>query len=239
MEKKPIAISMSGLVLIIAILVIAVMGVYIYMQDQNAKSEVAKVEEDKASLQNTVNELQGKITTISEITQNEVVKEENNNKSKELTNTEILQNIYPKNNGNLSMNFSYITITSKFNNNESEVEVIVNENNFRDSVGKVKLGQAASDSANRENKYRNLKEKVVDALIDVNSDGSISIITLLTADGKAYSTPWGYRYDSTQANLFEMGDNIVRLSYDANGGCGYDKNGNIVFHTNEIYKDGE
>ena len=63
--KKPITISMSGLFLIITILVIAVMGVYIYMQDQNAKLEVAKLEEDKASLQNTVNELQGKVDEVA------------------------------------------------------------------------------------------------------------------------------------------------------------------------------
>ena len=69
MEDKPkkIQISMSGLFLIIAILVIAVMGVYIYMQDQNAKLEVAKLEEDKASLQNTVNELQGKVDEVANI----------------------------------------------------------------------------------------------------------------------------------------------------------------------------
>ena len=67
MEEKPktIQISMSGLFLIIAILVIAGMSVWIYMQNQNSKEEITKLEEDKAALQNQVNILQGKRDTIN------------------------------------------------------------------------------------------------------------------------------------------------------------------------------
>lgn len=253
MEEKNVSkISLLTFFIILAIIVIIVMGIFIYKLNNDKKEEIQKSTELQSqvnSLNGTVSNLQGKVnnisetiedkTTTSETLKNKIVKEENNNTSKELTLTEILQNIYSKNNGNISMKFSYITLTTKYSNNESEVEITVNENNFRDSVGKVKLGLDPSSGANRNIDYTNLKEKIVDVLIDVNSDGSISAITLLTANGKAYTTPWGYRYNNTQAELFEMGNNIVRLSYDDKGGCGYDKNGKVVFHTEDIYRDGE
>lgn len=255
-EKKSNGISVSAFFLIIAIIVIFAMGYFIYKLYNDKTNEGKRTDELLAqvdSLNVTIGELQEKIEKINnisetiedenkdetvEIDQNIVDQEDINNASKELTFSELLQKIYPNNTGKFSMKVSYITITAEYNNNESEVEVIVNENDFRDPVGKVKLGIDPSSGANRDIEYTNLNEKIVDVLIDVNSDGKISAITLLTSTGKAYTTPWEYRYNDTQANLFEMGENITRLSYDEKGGCGYDKNGNIVFHTEDIYRDG-
>ena len=155
-----------------------------------------------------------------------------------MNNNKTIESCYPNNTGNLTMEISYITITTKYINNESEVIVDVHENSFNDVVGKVKLGLDSSQGADRSNEYKNIKEKVVDVLVDFNRTGSITTITLLTANGKAYTTPWAYRYNSTQGELFEIGNNVMKLSFDNIGGCGYDKNGNIVFHASDIYMDG-
>lgn len=245
-EKNTTKISLSTFLLILAIIVILGMGVFIYKLNNDKSLEIQKSTELQTkinSLNDTVTDLQGKTNSISETVEkqsttpetnkSEIVKEKNNNTIKELTSSEILKSIYSNNNGNFTMKFSYITITSRFNNNESEVEVVVNENKFGDVTGKVKLLNHTSEGNVK------LHEKIVDVLFDVNTEGSISTITLLTSNGKAYTTPWDYRYDSSQAELFEMGDNIVKLSYDNKGGCGYNKNGKVVFHTEDIYNDGE
>ena len=64
-EKAPIKISLSTFFLVIAILVIIVMGVYLYIQKTNSDKTIAELENSNASLETTIDNLQNKIDTIA------------------------------------------------------------------------------------------------------------------------------------------------------------------------------
>lgn len=64
-EKKSIKVSLSTVFLIIAIIVIIIMGYYIYVEKSNSAKEIAELEANASNMQNTINNLQGKIDTIS------------------------------------------------------------------------------------------------------------------------------------------------------------------------------
>lgn len=68
MEEKKNKISLSTYILVLALLIIAVMAVFIYMQKVNANREIEGLKNDTEELKNTVAELQGKQGIISEVT---------------------------------------------------------------------------------------------------------------------------------------------------------------------------
>ena len=79
-EKKPIKVSLSTFFLIIAIIVIAVMGYFIY----RINSEKIATEEKVTSLNSQVNNLQERINKVSEITSNtEVINNNTANETKQ------------------------------------------------------------------------------------------------------------------------------------------------------------
>ena len=82
MEEKNKKISISTILLIIAIIAMIVMGVLIYKINNDKKAEVQKSTElqgQVADLNNTLSELQGKINTISETINNNTSNEIQNN----------------------------------------------------------------------------------------------------------------------------------------------------------------
>jgi len=90
MEKeKKNKISLSTYLLVLAVLVIAVMAVFIYMQKVNANREIEGLKNDAEVLKNTVAELQGKLDSISNIAN---TSEEKNN-SEEVSTETITQEI--------------------------------------------------------------------------------------------------------------------------------------------------
>lgn len=66
-EKKKNKIGLSTYLLVLAVLIIAVMAVFIYMQKVNANREIEGLKNDTEELKSTVIELQGKLDNISNI----------------------------------------------------------------------------------------------------------------------------------------------------------------------------
>ena len=63
-EKAPIKISLSTFFLVIAILVIIVMGIYLYIEKINSTKTITELENSNADMENTIDNLQNKIDTI-------------------------------------------------------------------------------------------------------------------------------------------------------------------------------
>ena len=57
--------NLSTVFLVIAIILIGVMGVFMYMQKTESDKQIAELENNAGKLQETINDLQGKIDTIS------------------------------------------------------------------------------------------------------------------------------------------------------------------------------
>ena len=57
--------SLSTVFLVIAIILIVVMGAFMYMQKTESDKQIAELENNASKLQETINDLQGKIDTIS------------------------------------------------------------------------------------------------------------------------------------------------------------------------------
>lgn len=57
--------SLATILLVIAIILIVVMGALLYMQKTEADRQIAELENNASKLQETINDLQGKIDTIS------------------------------------------------------------------------------------------------------------------------------------------------------------------------------
>ena len=74
-EEKKGKIGISNILLIIAIIVIVFMSYYIYTLKTNYKAEMAGLETNVTSMQNTINNLQGKLDLISEIINSDNVPE--------------------------------------------------------------------------------------------------------------------------------------------------------------------
>lgn len=65
MEKKKC--SLSILFLVIAIILIVVMGALLYIQKTETDRQIAELESNASKLQETINDLQGKIDGVSNI----------------------------------------------------------------------------------------------------------------------------------------------------------------------------
>lgn len=72
--------SLSTVFLVIAINLIIVMGIFMYMQKTEAGRQIAELENNASKMQETINDLQGKIDTISNTI--------NSNKTPEVDNTQ-------------------------------------------------------------------------------------------------------------------------------------------------------
>ena len=238
-EKNATKISLSTFFLIFAIIAIVVMGVFIYKLNNDKTAEIQKSTELQSQvnrLNGTVSDLQEKLNNVSEIVENkpivsetaknETIKKETDSSSENLTLSKLIQILYPNSTGNFSRDyFGAININLKYDGNESEIKVTINENNFDEKIGTKKLLL----------KNSNLKEKVIDLSIGYNIIGKgIYTITILTENGNAYTAPWIYSGENT-AELFKIGENVLRLG----DGGGFDKTGKRVFFSDNVYIDGE
>lgn len=66
-EKKSIKISLSTLLLFLAIIIIIILAVYIYIEKTKYNEQINSLKEDTTSMQNTINNLQGKMNKVSNI----------------------------------------------------------------------------------------------------------------------------------------------------------------------------
>lgn len=80
-EKKSIKVSLSTVFLILAIIAIIVMACYIYLDKTNSNKEIAELEANAVNMQNTINDLQGKINSISNTINSDKVSDDKNNNS--------------------------------------------------------------------------------------------------------------------------------------------------------------
>lgn len=64
-EKAPIKISLSTFFLVIAILVIIVMGMFLYIEKSNSDKTISELENSNADMEATIDNLQNKIDTIA------------------------------------------------------------------------------------------------------------------------------------------------------------------------------
>lgn len=69
-EKAPIKISLSTFFLVITILVIVVMGVYLYIEKTNSDKTITELEKSNADMETTIDSLQNKIDSTSNIANN-------------------------------------------------------------------------------------------------------------------------------------------------------------------------
>lgn len=77
MEDKKIKMSVSTFFLLVAIFIIMVMAGYIYAEKVNSSKEIANLEANADNMQNTIDELQGKIDIISNTIKTETSVENN------------------------------------------------------------------------------------------------------------------------------------------------------------------
>ena len=64
-EKAPIKISLSTFFLVIALLVIIVMGIYLYIEKTNSDKTITELENSNADMEATIDNLQSKIDSIA------------------------------------------------------------------------------------------------------------------------------------------------------------------------------
>lgn len=85
-EKKSIKMSLSTVLLIFALIIIVAMAYYIYIEKTNADKEISTLQSNSVEMQNTINDLQEKIDTISNTinsnTNADINNSETNNTSK-------------------------------------------------------------------------------------------------------------------------------------------------------------
>lgn len=64
-EKKVTKISLSTFLLFLTIIIIILMGIYIYIDKANSSAEISKLNSDTDNMQKTVNALQNKLDSVS------------------------------------------------------------------------------------------------------------------------------------------------------------------------------
>ena len=69
-KQKPLKIKLHSFVIIIAFVVIIMMSIFIYIQKVNSEKKIKQLQDEAATLQSTITELQDKLDTISRITYN-------------------------------------------------------------------------------------------------------------------------------------------------------------------------
>ena len=64
-EKTPIKINLSTFFLVITIIVIIIMGIFLYIEKTNSDKTIAELENSNSDMKNTIDNLQNKIETIA------------------------------------------------------------------------------------------------------------------------------------------------------------------------------
>lgn len=186
-EKKSVKISLSTVLLFVAILVIAFMAYYIYTEKTNYNKQIADLEANTANMQDTIDNLQGKIDNISNtINSNSSTSDSNvdtdesvsltgtyTNKNTKLTFNDKKFNIYLDK--NFSLNGSYEIVDNKI------VVCNISDYTFNDPEGVVKhdidKNEKWSISFNIKNE-KSLEVKEIN-LPDRNTEIIITIFNLI------------------------------------------------------------
>lgn len=87
-EKKSIKVSLSTVFLILALIIIVVMVYYIYVEKTNANKEISTLEANAVEMQNTIDDLQEKIDTISNTINSNTNVDTNNSQTNKTSNSE-------------------------------------------------------------------------------------------------------------------------------------------------------
>ena len=165
--------SLSTVFLVIAIILILVMGVFLYMQNMQKVEmdrQIAILENSRSEMQETINDLQGKIESISNTINDAETNKEDNNQEKD--NKQEIINIL-KNANNSKEYFNVIRINYENEKYNIEVEyntpVVISESEFNNlkKNKKITLNNeiyeyvTASDSANGYIQKNNQKYEIV------------------------------------------------------------------------------
>lgn len=67
-KQKPIKMKLHTFIIIIAVVVIAMMAIFMCIQKRNSEEKIQQLQTEAAQLQATINELQGKLNSIKTIT---------------------------------------------------------------------------------------------------------------------------------------------------------------------------
>ena len=67
-KQKPIKMKLHTFIIIIAVVVIAMMAIFMCIQKRNSDEKIQQLQSEAAQLQETINELQGKLNNIRTIT---------------------------------------------------------------------------------------------------------------------------------------------------------------------------
>ena len=67
-KQKPIKMKLHTFIIIIAVVVIAMMAIFMCIQKRNSDEKIQQLQSEAAQLQATINELQGKLNNIRTIT---------------------------------------------------------------------------------------------------------------------------------------------------------------------------
>ena len=67
-KQKPIKMKLHTFIIIIAVVVIAMMAIFMCIQKRNSEEKIQQLQSEAAQLQATINELQGKLNSIKTIT---------------------------------------------------------------------------------------------------------------------------------------------------------------------------
>ena len=217
-EEKKNKISLSTYVLILAILIIAVMAVFIYMQKVNSEREIAGLKGDAEELKATVNELQGKLDNISNIAS---TSEENNN-SEKVSTENVIQEI-SDNGYTAKLENDTVTITLKNQNGlwtDSDFNEAINNKTY--TVSGLKNGIKKIVAANR-------AHDVSPEVLILMDDGSVYSVEL-TVTVLSTKNPEDIKFVATLDNKFK---DIVDIYDYREGNYATDKNGNKI----ELYSE--
>ena len=67
-KQKPIKMKLHTFIIVIAVVVIAMMAIFMCIQKRNSEEKIQRLQTEAAQLQATINELQGKLNNIITIT---------------------------------------------------------------------------------------------------------------------------------------------------------------------------
>lgn len=208
-EKETTKVSLSTFLLVLALFVIIMMGVFIYKLNNDkalSNNKIEKLNSQISNLQATISSLQGKIESVSNIINKENTDNTNKDNSHSTNNSAInMEKIYlPQTfkakgeDSTTEANFKYYIEEEKkyikVTANDSEIECTILNNDMTPST--FKPGKTLIKGCN---------ERIVDVAFEYSDEGFVSSIFLLTNLKNVYACNIRYLYDISkediQANL--------------------------------------
>lgn len=217
-EKNVTKISLSTFFLIIAIITIIVMGIFIYKLNNDKTTEIKKsteLQSQLSSFSENVNNLQGKIDNISNISKNEIVEENQDTKTNTQENKE---NSLITFDGSKSVNSSEKNYTLSCQGNagiwitvDSTQKVLT----FSFTPSKVIEFYSLTWKSTRNDMIDskiNFDKKIVDIFFgEMGQDSSGDTLFILLEDGTVEYIPVVHMFNHVQAEVVSYGK-IINIS---------------------------